>query len=332
MAANHTNGFRAVFFLPLTDAKIKERCRHPQAKVIMKFPNNSVSFIPDGHWYGGNKLAGCYNEKNTHMILIMYESTDIGSLKPINQHTLELKLAAWYLHATPKRNHTLENIKYTGLPTKNFHAILTKPMSTEWKFWERTHNHNTTLENSHEQYTGSAHDSTFLNKSPIKDIIQWDRKIAHMGYMPDTFKDFLNIMGIPKAKTTQTENNICIIMRKHTYQMFKTYWRQCQLKNEKGEVIILSTENSHSTQQTETQPHIQTQLEETEVEMSENDTPSENTDEEQEEEYWQTAGKTLESSDEETCNLTTVAPPLPRRRVEGTPPRGGNFIPCTTPP
>jgi hypothetical protein len=29
-----------------------------------------------------------------------------------------------------------------------------------------------------------------------------------MGYMPDTFKDFLNIMGIPKAKTTQTENNI----------------------------------------------------------------------------------------------------------------------------
>jgi hypothetical protein len=75
-------------------------------------------------------------------------------------------------------------------------------MSTEWKFWERTHNHNTTSENSREQYIGSAHDSTFLNKSPIKDIIQWDRKIAHnMGYMPDTFKDFDN--GDTKSKNDQ---------------------------------------------------------------------------------------------------------------------------------
>jgi hypothetical protein len=106
-----------------------------------------------------------------------------------------------------------------------------------------------------------------------------------MGYMPDIFKDFQNIMGIPKAKSTQTENNMCNIMRKHTYQMFKTYWRQRQLLNEKGEVILLSTENSHSTQQTE--------LEAIEEEMSENDTPSENdsnTDEEAEEEYWQKAG------------------------------------------
>jgi len=227
MAANHTNGFCAVFFLPLTDAKINERCRHPQAKVIMKFSNNSVSFIPDGHWYGGNKHAGCYNEKNTHLILIMYESTNIGNLKPIDQHTLESKLAVWYLHIQHQNEITYSHprkyqIHATGIPIKHFHAILTKTMSTEWKFWERTHIHNTTSEISREQYIGSAHDSTFLNKSPIKDIIQWDRKIAHMGYLPDTFKDFLNIMGIPKAKTTQTENNICTIMRKHTYQMFKS--------------------------------------------------------------------------------------------------------------
>jgi hypothetical protein len=49
---------------------------------------------------------------------------------------------------------------------------------------------------SREQYIGSVHDLTFLNKSPIKDIIQWDRKIAHMGYLPYTFKDFLNITVI----------------------------------------------------------------------------------------------------------------------------------------
>jgi hypothetical protein len=233
----------------------------------------------------------------------MYESTNIGSLKPIDQHTLETKLAAWYLHTTPNRTHTRENIKYTGIPIKHFHTILTKTMSTEWKFWERTHNHNTTLENYYEQYMGSVHDSPLLNKSPIKDIIQWDRKIAHMGYMPDTFKDFLNIMGIPKAKTTQTENNICNIMRKHTHQMFKTYWRQCQLKKEKGEVILLSTENSRSTQQMETEA--------TEEEMSGNDTPSENTDEEDEEEYWQRARKNQISEDEETDDHATIASLLP---------------------
>ena len=76
--------------------------------------------------------------------------------------------------------------------------------------------------------------------------------------------------------------------------------------NEKGELILLSTENSHSTQQTE--------LEAIEEEMSENDTASENdsnTDEEAEEEYWQKAGNDRGSDDEETCDSATVALPLP---------------------
>ena len=78
--------------------------------------------------------------------------------------------------------------------------------------------------------------------------------------------------------------------------------------NEKGELNLLSTENSHSTQQTE--------LEAIEEEMSENDTPSENyndsnIDEEAEEEYWQKAGKNQGSDDEETCDFATVAIPLP---------------------
>ena len=95
-------------------------------------------------------------------------------------------------------------------------------------------------------------------------------------------------------------------MRKHTYQMFKTYWRQCQLLNEKGEVILLSTENSHSTQQEV--------LDAIEEEMLEDGTPSENdsnTDEEAEEEYWQKAGNDRGSDDEETCDSATVALPLP---------------------
>ena len=88
--------------------------------------------------------------------------------------------------------------------------------------------------------------------------------------------------------------------------MFKTYWRQCQLLKEKGEVILLSTENSHSRQQ-----EVLNAIEE---EMLEDGTPSENdssTDEEAKEEYWQKAGNDQGSDDEETCDFATVALPLP---------------------
>ena len=63
-----------------------------------------------------------------------------------------------------------------------------------------------------------------------------------------------------------------------------------------------------------------------EEEMLEDGTPSENdssTDEEAKEEYWQKAGNDQGSDDEETCDFATVALPLPWRRAEGTPPKGG---------
>ena len=53
------------------------------------------------------------------------------------------------------------------------------------------------------------------------------------------------------------------------------------------------------------------ELEATEDEMSGNDTPSENTDEEDEEEYWQIAGKNQLSEDEETNDYATIALSLP---------------------
>jgi hypothetical protein len=78
------------------------------------------------------------------------------------------------------------------------------------------------------------------------------------------------------------------------------------LLKEKGEVILLSTENSHFTQQEV--------LDAIEEEMLEDGTPSENdsnTEEEAEEKYWQKAGNDRGSDDEETCDFATVALPLP---------------------
>jgi hypothetical protein len=46
----------------------------------MKFPNDSILFIPDNHWYGGPRRAGCYKEEHTRLVLHMYESENLGHL------------------------------------------------------------------------------------------------------------------------------------------------------------------------------------------------------------------------------------------------------------
>ena len=74
------DSFRAFYFVPLTDAKLRERLLHPQARLLMRFPVDSVPFIPDSYWYGtGKKSVGCYNEPNTNMVLLMFESVIIGT-------------------------------------------------------------------------------------------------------------------------------------------------------------------------------------------------------------------------------------------------------------
>ena len=77
-ASTEKDSFRAVFFLPLTDSKLKGRLTHPRARLLVKFPDNSVPFIPDGYWHGGKKARGCYQQKHTRMVLIMYKSENNG--------------------------------------------------------------------------------------------------------------------------------------------------------------------------------------------------------------------------------------------------------------
>jgi hypothetical protein len=44
-ASIEKDSFRAVFFLPLTDSKLKGRLEHQRARLLVKFPDNSVPFI-----------------------------------------------------------------------------------------------------------------------------------------------------------------------------------------------------------------------------------------------------------------------------------------------
>ena len=46
----------------------------------------------------------------------MYESENIGVLQPIDNDTLQQKLAAWFINKTPIRNHVVEKLRYTGIP------------------------------------------------------------------------------------------------------------------------------------------------------------------------------------------------------------------------
>jgi len=92
---------RAVLLLPLTPLRLNQRLLHPNVKLLMKFPDDSVPFITANHWYGGSSSRiGCYKQKHTHMTLLMYESTDFGLLKPVNMYSLHNKLASWFLQIT----------------------------------------------------------------------------------------------------------------------------------------------------------------------------------------------------------------------------------------
>ena len=115
-ASTEKDSFRAVFFLLLTYSKLKGRLKHPRARLLVKFPDKSVPFIPDGYWYGGKKARGCYQQKHTRMVLIMYESENNGVLQPIDNDTLQQKLAAWFINKTPIRNYVVEKLRYIGIP------------------------------------------------------------------------------------------------------------------------------------------------------------------------------------------------------------------------
>ena len=214
-------GFRAVFFLPLSAVRLAERCMHPRAKLLMKFPDDSIPFIPDDYWYGGSYTAGCYRQSHTHLVILMYESENIGSLKPVKLGVLQDKLAAWFMHITPFRNHNLEAIKFTTIPITSFQKLQLRALPTEWKFWRKGI---VLPDNLNVNYPGATFDSS-TKSTPFRDIIKWDRLAAHVGFFPDSFDTFLGFMGIPVSKQREIILRLNRIMKDHSYNIFKIFWK-----------------------------------------------------------------------------------------------------------
>ena len=239
-ASVERNSFRAIFFLPLQAKRLKQRLSHPNATLVMKFPDDSVSFIPDNYWHGGNRKAGCYKEANTNMVLIMYESENKRDLQPINYNKLQQKLAAWYINKTPNRNHEKEKLQFTGIDMKHYERILRAKYPEEWKFWKPTTHEEETSQI--QQYHGSCHDTRHLGKTPFKDIVQWNRMAAHIGHLPDTFAIFLKEMGVQTKQIKNTTQDIVKMMKTHTLIMFKTYWKSTTERVQSSECGDTDTE------------------------------------------------------------------------------------------
>jgi hypothetical protein len=211
-ASTEKDSFRAVFFLPLTDSKLRRRLKHPRARLLVKFPDKSVPFIPDGYWYGGKKTRGCYQQKYTHMVLIMYESEDIGVLQPVDNDTLQQKLAAWFINKIPAvRNHVVEKLRYAGIPLAYYDNVIRARFPESWKFWKRGNHGGSTT------YHGAPHDTAYINQTPFKDITNWNRMSAHAGHLPDTFDDkFLRGLGIPVQHVKPITTYVEQAMKAHT--------------------------------------------------------------------------------------------------------------------
>ena len=243
--ASMDDSFRAVFFLPLSPAKLEQRLTHPCAKLLMTFPNGTVPFTPDSHWYGTTKgQTACYEQSSTNLVLIMYEKpSHTNHLPLINHERLNAKLAAWYMSIMPETKCTYENLKSTGLDMAHFQLNNMQILPEAWRIWlKQPADHITVhirptvgtepvdsvcvnLTSICTEYIGSTHDSRLLQIDPIRDVITWSRKLALAGCLPDTYTDFLHILGHTKPASIKLAKEVSSVLRRHLATTLRTYWK-----------------------------------------------------------------------------------------------------------
>jgi uncharacterized protein (DUF927 family) len=91
----------------------------------MSFPNNTIPFTPDSHWYGTHTgKTGCYNQQNTNLVLIKYENAKAEEeIKTIKYETLYKKLANWYLNILPQQKRQIQTLKETKVGIEFFQQV-----------------------------------------------------------------------------------------------------------------------------------------------------------------------------------------------------------------
>jgi hypothetical protein len=225
--------FRGVFFLPLTDARLRQRLSHPNVSLVIKFPNGTVPFTPDSYWYGRQKGGtACYDEEHTNLVLLKYENNGADlEWGAVDGESLSTKLAAWFLSLLPTHKLTKELLESTGLDARYFQqAQSTLPQELKvWRPCARTEGGS---------YVGATVDGAFLSDRPMRDAVGWSRKLAMTGCLPDSFEKFLHAFGYSPSTSTGVRRVISAKLRDHTRRLFRKYWKLMAAPNVSANVLV----------------------------------------------------------------------------------------------
>ena len=228
--AAESPGFRAVYFIPLTERRLQTRLQNPTAKVLMEFPNDTVPFIPDAYWYGesGRKITrgtGCYKEKHTRLYLIMYESAELQNLPPINYDRLHTRMAEWYLTVLPSRHNNNGTLQSTRVPIQYFDKVQSDEyrLPLSWRFWNRKGGRDEGDQICGSRYEGAAMDSYSMQGAAVREVIEWDPMVSIAGALPGNFRNFLRAIGNPANKVGDIAKKVGHTLREHGKQIYTEY-------------------------------------------------------------------------------------------------------------
>ena len=233
MCRSSETPFTGTFIVPLTPAALRTRLANPHTKLLFKFPNNTLPFIPDAHWHGKSRQKlGCYNQLNTNIVILLYQTPhNIQNFHSKQTprpdiDSIQRKLAHWFLCATPQPSRlNVDILRTTGVPLDLFVEAWASPYPSEWKFWEPKPP-SSQLDTQHNAYAGATQDLFNLNSSkPFSDIINWDRRAAALGIFPRTFPLFLKATTASLATPNQLSKTLSRNMRAYTAKLFKKYWQ-----------------------------------------------------------------------------------------------------------
>ena len=153
----------------------------------MKFPNNTVSFIPDSHWYGSKYAPkGCYDDPNTNLVLLKYENENTnGTLPPIDHVKLQEHLGIWFISVLAPSKRDRDLLDETGLTANTYEKVLLEQRES-WKIWKPP----PAPTPGEGEYHGANWDGREMHDTPCKDVATHNRKLAMLGCLPDTYVKF----------------------------------------------------------------------------------------------------------------------------------------------
>ena len=230
--AADTAGFRATLVIPLEDGVIHNLSR-ASGQMLAVFPNGSFPFIPAGHWRGEEPLPAVngrpaqYRQDNTRIAIVLYQSTDVGELKPFNIDSLHSRLAKWYIGAAPRELLTNFKLKSTNIPLDFFKEPLNTPLADAfpncWKFWNASVGKPDPLS---APYHGGFEDSYSIRGTPYRNVVLHEPLLAMIGTLPAQFELFLHGQGhTPGKQTKAVLNQIKRRLYKHLRLRWTTYQR-----------------------------------------------------------------------------------------------------------